>query len=89
MPVTFTMTCTMSFGYEGMDPALARELTKLKQKLTTLLSLFKLQVISYNKLDDSVKLYKGLEMTAGTSAAQLIGQLRDQIRQKLLDMLSC
>lgn len=89
MPVTFTMTCTMSFGYEGMDPALARELTKLKQKLTTLLSLFKLQVISYNKLDDSVKLYKGLEMTAGTSAAQLIGQLRDQIKQKLLDMLSC
>lgn len=89
VPVTFTMQCVMSFGVDGMDPAVARELMRMKQKLVTLLSLFKLQAITCHKTDDTVKMFKGFEITEATAAGALIEQLRDQVRQKLLSMLSC
>lgn len=89
VPVSFTLQCTMSFGADGMDPGMARELSKLKQKLTTLLSLFQLQTITYHKVDDTVKMFKGLEITKATAAGAVVEQLREQIKEKLLSMLSC
>lgn len=89
VPVAFTLQCTMSFGADGLDPGMARELSTLKQKLTTLLSLFQLQTITYKKVDDTVKTFKGLEITKATAAGEMVNQLREQIKEKLLSLLSC
>ena len=89
IPVSYKMTCTMSFGAGGMDPALARELTKLKQKLTALLDLFHLQAITFNQLGKTVLAFKGLEITKSTAAGLMIEQLREEILKKLQALLSC
>ena len=89
IPVSYTMTCTMTFGDSGMDPALARELTKLKQKLTALLDLLHLQTITFNQLGKTVNTFKGLEITKASAAGLLIEQLREEILKKLQDALSC
>ena len=79
----------MSVGFNAPDPAVEREISKVKENIRTLMSLMKLNTLKYNKLDDSVKIYKGLEMTQSATAAIIIEQIRQQIQAKLQAMLSC
>jgi hypothetical protein len=89
VPISFTLQCTMSVGFNAPDPAVEREISKVKENIRTLMSLMKLNTLKYNKLDDSVKIYKGLEMTQSATAAIIIEQIRQQIQAKLQAMLSC
>ena len=89
IPVSYKLQCTVTYGYDNMSPELAHELSKMKSKLNTLMNMLKLHTITVNKQADTIKIFKGLEITAATSAGLLIQQLQDAIKAKLLSALSC
>lgn len=89
VPISFTLQCTMSVGFTAPNPGVEREIAKVKENIRTLMGLMKLSTLKYNKLDDTVKLYKGLEMSSSTASALIVEQIRQQIQAKLQSLLSC
>jgi hypothetical protein len=89
IPVSFKLNCTASIGFGGGDPALAREIAKLKANIRILLGLLQLQSLKFNQLDKSVLVYKSMEISASEGAAAIIEQIRQQIMDKLKSLTAC
>lgn len=89
IPVSFKLNCTASIGFGAGDPALAREVAKIKANIRILMGLMQLQSLKYNQLDKSVLVYKSMELSSSQGAASIIEQIRQQIMDKLKSLTSC
>lgn len=89
IPISFKLNCTASIGFGAGDPALAREVAKLKANIRILMGLLQLQSLKYNQLDKSVLVYKSMELSSSQGAASIIEQIRQQIMDKLKSLTSC
>jgi hypothetical protein len=89
IPIAFSLQCTVNFGFSTVDPGIAREIAKIKENLNLLAALLRISTLKYNKLDDSVKIYKALEISQSTASSTIIEMIRKQIQDKLNSLLSC
>jgi hypothetical protein len=89
VPVSFTLQCTISYGYQAPDPGISRAIQRLSAAITALGASLKLQTIKFNTLSTSATIFKSLEIAQQTAASTIIEEARSAIVAKLESLLTC
>jgi hypothetical protein len=86
--VSYTMTCVSTFGFTALDPAISREIAKIRANLALLSSMLSINIKKHNLLNNNIKVFS--TSTGNSSlASDLIASVRKAIEDKLNSLLSC